>query len=333
MHLIRRNLKEDFAASDGMRPSTPAIWEALAVKRMLSTLPLHLELVESIMDFAEYWPCTYTEMKDSVAVLSNDGVRILDFYSMIFTYHDWVPEAVGDRELLRTGPLGFGYPALQTGWKAPWSGRVTRKPASKPPGQPILCPTPMPTRGIHPCRKIVCSTISRGECRSDPAAASWFDAALEMTVPGPSPIESRPDLGLHPAGVQNVEPTTPPKAPPSVFNSLQSVWQYPITMAKGLVDRQKRLQGPVSDHLSWQCVSHNEPNSRLNKHRVISWRYDDDSEEHADNALHDRHRSGADFVRSMELGDSIVLSARTRSPAAPSMTYIANASACVSWAV
>lgn len=331
VHLIRRNLKEDLAASDGMRPSNPAIWEALAVKRMLSTLPLPLELVEATMDFAEYWPCIYTEMKESVAVLSNDGVRIIDFYSMIFTYHHWVPEAVRDRELLRTGPLGFGYPASKTAWKAPWSKRGTRKPDSKPRGQPIL--SPLPTRGIRPCRKIVFSTVSRGECRGNAGAASWFDAALEKAVPGPGPIENRPDPALHSAGAKNAEPTTPPKAPSSIFNSLQSVWQYPITMAKGLVDRKKPLEGPVSNHLSWQCVSYNEPYSRLNKHRVISWRYDDDSEEQADNAIHDRHHSGADFVRSMDLGDSIILSARTRSPFAPSMTYIANASVCVCWAV
>jgi hypothetical protein len=250
VHLIRQNLKEDVVASDGMRPSSPAIWEALAVKRMLSTLPLPLELVESIMDFAEYWPCTYREMKDSVAVLSDDGVRIMDFYSMMFTYHHWVPEAVRDRELLRTGPLGFGYLALKKAWKAPWSNRGTRKPDSKPQGQPILCPIPLPTRGIRPCQKIVFSMISRGECRSDAAAASWFDVALEKAVPGPGPIGNRPDPALHSAGTQDTKPTTPPKTPSSILNSLQPIWQYPMTMAKGLVDRKKPLEGPVLDHLS-----------------------------------------------------------------------------------
>lgn len=87
VRLIRQNLKGDLAASDGMRPSTPAIWEALVVKRMLCTLPLPLELIESIIDFAEYWPCTYTEMRESVAVLSNDPVRIMNFYSTNIACH------------------------------------------------------------------------------------------------------------------------------------------------------------------------------------------------------------------------------------------------------
>jgi len=104
-------------------------------------------------------------------------------------------------------------------------------------------------------------------------------------------------------------------------------------MAKGLVDRKKPHESPLSDHLSWQCVRYNEPNSRLNKHRIIAWRYDDDSEEQADDAVHDRHHNGAKFVRSMKLGDSIILCARTRSPFAPGMTYISNASVCVYWAV
>lgn len=333
VHLIRQNLKEDLAASDGMRPSSPAIWEALAVKRMLSTLPLPLELVESIMDFAEYWPCTYKEMKDSVVVLSDDGVRIMDFYSIMFTYHHWVPEAVRDRELLRTGPLGFGYPALKKARKAPWSNRGTRKPDSKPQGQPIFCPIPLPTRGIRPCRKIVFSIISRGECRSDAAAASWFDAALEKAVPSPSSIGNRPDPALHSAGAQDAEPTKPPIILSSVLKALQFVWQLPITSAKGLANTKKPQESPLSDHLLWQCVSYNEPSSRLNKHRVIAWRYDDDSEEQADDAVHDRHHSGAKFIRSMELGDSIILCARTRSPFAPGMTYIPNASVCVYWAV
>ena len=93
VRLILQNLKEDLAASDGMRPSTPAIGEALAVKRMLGTLPLPLELLESIMDIAEYWPCTYTEMKEHpVAVLSDVGVLIMFFYSMISPYHHGVLE-------------------------------------------------------------------------------------------------------------------------------------------------------------------------------------------------------------------------------------------------
>lgn len=333
VHLIRQNMKEDLAASDGMRPSSPAIWEALAVKRMLSTLSLPPELVESIMDFAEYWPCTYTSMKYSVAVLSDNDVRIIDFYSVMFTYHHWVPEAVRDRELLRTGPLGFGYPALKKAWKAPWSKRGTWKPDSKPRGQPIFCAIPLATRGVRPCRKIVFSIISREERRSDAAAASWFDAALQKTVPGPGPIGNRPDPALHSADTKDAEPTTPPKAPSSILNSLQSVWQYPITMAKGLVERKKPHESPLSDHLLWQSVSYNEPNSRLNKHRIIAWRYDDDSEEQADDAVHDRHHSGAKFVRSMKLGDSIILCARTRSPFASGMTYISNASVCVYWAV
>lgn len=49
----------------------------LAVKRMLSTLPLPLKFIETIMEFAEYWPCTYTKTKDSAAVLSDDNVAIM----------------------------------------------------------------------------------------------------------------------------------------------------------------------------------------------------------------------------------------------------------------
>lgn len=85
MNLIRQILKEDLASSDVLRPNSPTIWEALAVKRMLSTLPLNLELVETIMDFADYWPCTCTKMKDSVVVLSDDNVAIMDFYSILIT--------------------------------------------------------------------------------------------------------------------------------------------------------------------------------------------------------------------------------------------------------
>lgn len=295
---------------------------------MLCTLPLPLELIESIIDFAEYWPCTYTEMREPVAVLSNEAVRIMNFYSMNIAYHHWILKAVRETKLLRTGPLGFGYPALKKLWEAPWSDRMTRRPDSIPQGQSTLCPIPLPTRGIRPCRKIVFSIISRGECRSDAAAASLFDAALDKTVPGPHSVGNRPDPALPSTGAQDVEPTKPPSIQSNILKALRFVWQLPITnLSKGLANTKKSHGTPLSDHLSWQCVSYNELDSRMTKHRIITWRYDDDSTEQADD------HNGAKFVRSMELGDSIILCARPRGLFAPGMLYVSNASVCVYWAV
>lgn len=90
---------------------------------------------------------------------------------------------------------------------------------ARPRGQPDPCRTPMPTRGIRPCRKIVFSFVSRGECRSDAAAARWFDAALAKAVPGPGHVSNWPKSALHSAGTQDAESTNLPKTPSSVIKS------------------------------------------------------------------------------------------------------------------
>ena len=347
-NLIRQNLKQDLAPADAARPAAPTLWEAVIAKRLLSTLPLPLELIDSIMDYAEYWPCNSTTMKDSVALLSDEQAVITDFYSIMFGYHHWVPEAVRDLVLVRTEPLPFRDPPAGKVTKTSWANRGLRNlklRAQKPKRSGFAL---LPTRGHRPFRKVVFSIVSREDSRDSHAEmpSSWFEAILKKpehsqipqspgTIPedlaGPS--TSR-DVAL---AIKNTA-----RRPSDVATkSFRSIWQTPSVMAERLTRRGSTPKDSIDDtstasHKS-TMITQNDLNSKLNKHHVVTWRYDGDvgsgfPDGGGDNeAIH--IFSGTTFVRSMEVGDSILLCARNRSPSVQCMNYVARASVHIYWAV
>lgn len=333
--LIRANLKEDLARDDKAHPTSPTVWEAVRVKRLLGTLPLPLELVESIMDFAEYWPCTYSTMKDSIAVLNTDDTAMMDFSSVMFTYHHWVPEAVGEHILLKTDPLGFRSSKLTKGSKASWTNRGLRKLALKPFATQHDRHLPLPTRGSRPFRKIVFSIVGREDCKQATEAATWYEVTLQKVMShNAESCETGNNSAAMAAGcsIRSEHNMKLASSQRGILKSVQSFWQRPISDTSEVANPQNPKETENPDSPSWRIVCYNEPITKLNKRHIIEWRHDDEVDS-SDTGPKGVYSHVADFVRSMELGDSLMLRARTSSRPGWSMNYVASARVAIYWAV
>ena len=331
--LIVQNLKEDLAPDDNAQPTAPTAWEAVRVKHLLGVFFLPTELIDLIMDLAEYWPCTYSSMGRSVAVLNDDKAAMTDFYSVMFTYHHWVPEAVACKVLLSTAPLGYRCPVVKNGGKIPWARLSIPKPAFRY-GDPHKSRyMQLPTRGSRPCRKIVFSIVSREETAETTPIATWFEAAIGKAVPDRILPVLHPGTSGREADEEGDRTSKhiskPGKAQRNMFHSMQSLWQ------KEPWNRKKPPEEITLSQPNWHTVCRNEHPRRLNRRHIREWRYVHTNEEveESDRGLLSSSCAGADFVRSVEVGDSIILRARTSHSSSPTMNYVASASVAVYWAV
>ena len=342
MNLIRQNLKEDLARDHDLTPKAPTVWEALRVKRLLGTFPLPLELIELIMDFAEYWPCIGSKMRNSVAVLNSDNITLMDFNSAMFTYHHWVPEATGEHVLLTTEPLGYNCP-IRKGNTGSWTSKSIQKLTLK--AEPTTKRwVQLPTRGNHPCRRIVFSIVSREDCSSRApssgspmATASWFEAGRERAI---SP-DSLPGIALAKSSLESdsgyrrgsVQSSKSPKSQPNIFRSVQALWRTKKdTQREPSLTTEPRASSGV-DHRNEHLVCRNEPATKVNMHHIIEWRYDSKEAEGPKTGLNIDECTGADFVKSLEVGHCVYLRAKVLESSVPCLNYIASARVHIYWAV
>ena len=341
--LIRENLKQDLAQPDKEPAPFPTVWQAVEVKNVLSGLSLPLEIVEPIMDFAEYWPCSSTRMKDSVAVLSDGRARCTEFNSTLFSYHHWVPEAVGDTDLVCTEPLAIGKPAASEKKRALWAGQGLRNLRGKESGNAHSMV--LPTRGRHPCRKIVFSIISREDSRDSSVgmSASWFEAVLRKSKGDPHAegFEARRTQSVSTAIDSESVASSKSGGSPSrgFYKSMRSMWspqRHQLQSVRRTSTTAHPDEGNSLHQQSGTLVFENGANCRLNKHGVVTWRYDDDNEEvsaEGDADCVTASSTGRRVVREIETGDSIVLRARIRGTVSSCMNYVVSATVCIYWAV
>ncbi|KAL2161018.1 hypothetical protein VTH06DRAFT_8731 [Thermothelomyces fergusii] len=172
----------------------PSFADVLVTKAMLSrAFRLPPEIVDTIVDYAEYWPHTTTQVDATDDSLAARG--------SIHSEKEHVRENVF---LLRSPPLGFhtwNRASRRTG------GRPIHKtaPEPRPPGEEfsvddfqrlIASPSPLLAR---PCRRIVFTIRSRdqgwggewGDRGTYNGSWTWFEAGLERwcwpSGPGPAP--------------------------------------------------------------------------------------------------------------------------------------------------
>ncbi|KAG6988520.1 hypothetical protein G7Y79_00072g097820 [Physcia stellaris] len=324
--LVRQNLKEDLAPSLPIIPTFPTLEQAVTAKNLLRSLPLPLELIESIMDFAEYWPSVTSRMKDSVAVMSDPIAKKTDFYSIMFTYHHWVKEYLRSRELFQSEPVAFRHgPKATASWKMRAGSHATHSLDQIGNAQKVA----LPARGNRPCRKVVFDIVSREDCKYVEEKSTWFEATLEKpeceyTV---DPLSLSCDRALN-----AVREQSKPRA--KVFDSMQSLWKAPISVAKGFVPKRKVDPTRRGTETSPIILTYNKTDTKRNHHHCLAWKYDDLSGSDGE-SLSD----GAKFVRSMEIGDRIILYARAENHFNDTrrfylwMNYVASASVRIYWAV
>ncbi|KAB5547188.1 hypothetical protein GE09DRAFT_1130259 [Coniochaeta sp. 2T2.1] len=283
-----------------VEPHEPSILDVLVVKAMLAkACKLPVELVNTILDLAEYWPHTTSEW--SGGPLSIFGGR-------------------GDREnvfLLRSKPLGFTKPPAdpnlpldyETTPSAPQP--LQREHTLETFQEAISSPNPLLE---HPCRKIVFTLRSHDQgWGGDPThhgtyegSWTWFDAGLEKFD----------------AGAGGGEANDAAEAANFSWTKLRSVWPSVVTRhEEGEPDGHQfrhDLQ-PDPDHK----IQANVLGRRSFTDHTVEWKWTDDIDPSGGDArLEELARSGrgtgtanGEFVRKLTLGDVVTVWGRARFPA------------------
>ncbi|KAL2150194.1 hypothetical protein VTH82DRAFT_7870 [Thermothelomyces myriococcoides] len=300
---LKKKMAAQSIPTPAQGPFEPTVADVLVTKAMLrKAFDLPQEIVDSIIDYAEYWPHTTTQVdypNDSLVARGSSG-----------------PENIF---LIRSPPLGFHR------WNRVSRGDTSvRYPRPQPPGQEFsvndfqeLLASPISLLA-HPCRRIVFTIRSHdqgwgggwGDQGTFNRSWTWFEAGLERWC--------RP--GSSEASTASGEPSQQPgQGRPSLkVDDLCTV--YPE------VEWQPETQTYAINHEllpreDYKVQCNVTAQSQTQTHRVV-WSYTDDinPERDADavNRLADLGRGKATgngkFVRELKLGDVVTLWAKARFP-------------------
>ena len=321
--------------------------DVINVKRLLLTLRLPLEIVDLILDHAEFWPHTTCTSQYRTVVFSSEAKRnqvpqlwIRDWRSLPFSMnHGPIPEnyriAPNNAFLLRTHPLGIetrnpAFPvkaSVMSRWKQKLKRDRRRKSSSGP--------TWLPPRGLRPCRKVVFEILSHQEAVdfSEPQygdSSTWFDVSVEKILPEESTIgptiwtasmneEWGDEIVGYTAGSTRLQVLKKVPGAEALHHHLP---RHASPAGSAADDNptqlfETRRTKPSLAATSRQAVvQQNYQDDAFHRQHVVTWRYDDaidtDSIE-ADRMLAEcGTHSNVDFVRELESGESILLWARAR---------------------
>jgi len=305
----------------------PSLKEVLVLKEQLqqkSNLPI--ELIEAIIDLAEYWPHTVTTLNGRRRVLAGDPAEESAF-------------------MLRSQPLGYiQTPASQPAHNTSYYGMVPWKLNIETPTNCIgkvaeQWKATSFARGENPCRKIVFifESHDQGRCGNMSLRGSykeswtWFDVGKEELLAFKDPssllntdkIEKDEDykdiistikereLAYFESQVRNgAEEETIFCVPQTISPLLNSALDQPVYGTKFM----HRLLPEQNN-----CIQRNKT-AILETHRhVVTWKYDDnitdpDSIEGKELEARGRGREtgNGDFVRGMKIGDAVTVWAKAR---------------------
>ncbi|KAK3336377.1 hypothetical protein B0T19DRAFT_396133 [Cercophora scortea] len=310
----------------------PSVLDVLVVKAMMNrALGLPREVIDGIVDLAEYWPHTSTEVNYNGAkavrgaIVGEEDAFLLRTVPLGFPKSPYpvaiahTPETEAATEPATTEP----HPHIQAPMpQAPQAPRPLPDFQTPPPPKPVEQEYPIevlqrlinsPNDNLeHPCRKIVFTIKSCDQGWGGQAihqgtyhgSCTWFEAGLERCSK-PETSEQAPD------------------APEPLFTSSALATVYPEVVRDPATNR-NMFYHPLHarDTLKIQC--NRTADGHLREHRVV-WSYTDDIKFDADGAtspevtaLDDagRGRATADgtFVRSLKLGDVVTVWAFARFP-------------------
>ncbi|KAL8786020.1 MAG: hypothetical protein Q9213_003001 [Squamulea squamosa] len=343
--LAEKNKLSNFA--EVAAPNGPSMLEVINVKRLLLILKLPLEIVDLILDHAEFWPHTTCTSQYRTVVFSSEGkahqVRQLwmrDWRSLPFSMdHGPIPEnyriAPNNAFLLRTHPLGLETrePVLpvKAGVVSRWKKKLKRDRQRKG----SAGPTWLQPRGLHPCRKVVFEILSHQEAMdfSEPQygdSPTWFDVSVEKVLPEES--ASGPTIWTAPMNEEWGDEIVGYTAGSTRLQVLKKV-----PGAEAPLDHLSRQASPASSAMDdnpiqlfetrrtkpslaattrQSVVQQNYQGDAVHRQHVVTWRYDDvldpDSSETERMLTESGTHLNGDFVRKLESGESILLWARAR---------------------
>ncbi|KAL8922286.1 MAG: hypothetical protein Q9208_005256 [Pyrenodesmia sp. 3 TL-2023] len=323
-------------------PVGPSMLEVINARRALLSLKLPLEIVDLILDFAEFWPhttCT-TQYRSVVYSAAKAGLWVRDWRSLPFSMdHGPIPEDYRvmpkNAFLLRTHPLGVqtrdpSAPA-KSGVVSKWKQKLKRERRRKS----LSGPTWLPPRGLRPCRKIVLEILSHQEVVdfSEPQygdSPTWMDVSVERMLPEedateppiwtPSMNEEWGDelMGRTADSAQlQLLKRVPGSGVPFDRRAKQaSVATSPIDDQPVQTFETRRTKPSIAATTRQTVVQQNYQGDAVNRQHVITWRYDDnfnmDSLEGDIVLAKTGSHSNGDFVRQLESGESVLLWARAR---------------------
>ncbi|KAI1163528.1 hypothetical protein F5B18DRAFT_319421 [Nemania serpens] len=275
----------------------PTPKECAEVKRLLGkATSFPPELVDIVMDFAEYWACSVTSIDYSVTASKNLAIH-----------------GGRDREdkfILRTEPLGL------TAWHSDdhdrWQAAApARKLDEEYPRKELerFVEGPLSTLE-HPFRKIVFDIVSRDQGwggdvqsrRTYQSSWTWFDAGIDRFDKGHTPASESVE------STQAKTSSEPQNVPTTC--AIRPVWP---TLKEDLSEYHHGLH-PTADHMI-QC---NRLAEHDWQHHHIEWSWDDDiePESSAGIGLTSNGRGSAtgdgSFIRSLRLGDMVTVWGRAR---------------------
>ncbi|KAI1108726.1 hypothetical protein F5Y14DRAFT_435225 [Nemania sp. NC0429] len=275
----------------------PSPKECAEVKRLLvkaSNFPP--ELVDIVMDFAEYWACSVTSIDYSVT--ANNYLAI----------HGGVDRE--DKFILRTEPLGLTawHPDDYDRWQA---AAPPHKLVEEYPRKELERFVEGPPSTLeHPFRKIVFDIVSRDQGWGGNIAShhtyqeswTWFDAGIDRFDKGHrSAAESEDSTQAQSSSEPQDVPTT---------SAIRPLWP-PL---KSDVSEYHHQLHPTSDHMI-QCNRLAEHDWQ-HHHIEWSWKDDIDPESSAGQELKKNGRGDATgdgrFLRSLKLGDMVTVWGRAR---------------------
>ncbi|KAL8799264.1 MAG: hypothetical protein Q9182_006031 [Xanthomendoza sp. 2 TL-2023] len=343
--LAEKNKLSNFA--EVAAPAGPSMLEVINVKRLLLTLRLPLEIVDLILDHAEFWPHTTCTSQYRTVVFSCEAKRkeaphlwARDWRSLPFsTDHGPIPEtykiAPNNAFLLRTHPLGLetrdSVAPVKTSVVSRWKQKLKRDRRRKSSSGPLW----LPPRGLHPCRKIIFEILSHQEAIdfSEPQfgdSPTWFDVSVERILPeedttGPSvwTPSMNEEWGDELVGyTANSTRLQVLKKVPGAGVPLDQISRQASPASSTIDDHPvqlfetRRTKPSLAATTRQAVVQQNYQGDALHRQHVITWRFDDtldmDSSEGDRILTESGTHSNPDFIRALESGESILLWARAR---------------------
>ena len=313
--------------------------DVIAVKALIRYPRAHLnlstELVDVIMDLAEYWPHTTCSLRGPVLSSGypvSTGLPPADFRH-------------GDTFLLRTEPLGMSTQA-DVERKDYGIGTQIRRIFSSI--RPLKGPSWVAPRGKHPCRKIIFEILSRETDQGRPIYAAsptpkprhvrgtWFDVGVDSQVQeypvsepirwteaeshfyaGGRSIDSSQSLILIPdQNLEECEKKFEDQKMTAIRNFNDSWPSTGLDASPAHCFRPTRpaMGDPRVDEQ--EVVQYINSFSELNRQHTQIWRWDEDAYpepiEAYQLAVRPVFNPNGAFIRSLEVGESITLWVRAR---------------------
>ncbi|KAL8646557.1 MAG: hypothetical protein Q9210_006073 [Variospora velana] len=329
------------------------------VRSVLLGLKLPLEIVDLILDYAEFWPHTTCTTQYRTVVYSDlkGGLWTRDWRSLPFSMdHGPVTDEYRimpkNAFLLRTQPLGVQTrdptTTVKSGVVSRWKQKLKRD--RRPRGSSDS--TWLPPRGLRPCRKVVFEILSHQEATdfTEPQygdSPTWLDVSVERILPEQDAVDPpiwttsmNEEWGDELMGrtadsarlllLKRVPGAALPfdRQPKQASLTSSPIDNHPVQLFET-----RRTKPSLSATTRQNVVQQNYQGNAINRQHVVTWRYDDtfdmDSSEGDEILTETGSHSNGDFVRQLESGESIILWARARGRPRNLMNDKAGADPCI----